>query len=112
MTSLVKGSHTGLASLADAGLAATGLPLAALPSPNTPRWANHTSFRVDSVADEFQMRKESQTAHARLAEWTVRKAQWRKDRAEGKAPEVLKPQQNDRPEYVKKSVDRFYLLLF
>jgi len=96
MTSLVKGSHTGLASLANAGLAATGLPLAALPSPNTPRWANHTSFRVDSVADEFQMRK----------------AQWRKDRAEGKAPEVLKPQQNDRPEYVKKSADRFYLLLF
>lgn len=41
MTSLVKGSHTGLASLANAGLAATGLPLAALPSPNTPRWANH-----------------------------------------------------------------------
>jgi hypothetical protein len=33
MTSLVKGSHTSLA-----GLAATGLPLAARPSPNAPLW--------------------------------------------------------------------------
>lgn len=121
---------------------------AALPSPNTPPWVNHISFRVDSVADlqamktrlqasgvevlgvtdhhifksiyffdpngvrleltaqladEFQMRSESQTAHARLAEWTARKARWRQDRAEGKAPKLLKPQQNDRPEYVKKN---------
>ena len=119
---------------------------AALPSPNTPLWVNHISFRVDSVqaledmktrlqahgvevlgvtdhhifhsiyffdpngvrleltaqlADELQMMKESKTAHARLAEWTARKAQWRRDRAEGKAVEALKPQQNDRPEFVK-----------
>jgi len=119
---------------------------AALPSPNTPLWVNHISFRVDSVqaledmkarlqahgvevlgvtdhhifhsiyffdpngvrleltaqlADELQMMKESQTAHARLAEWTARKEQWRRDRAEGKALEALKPQQNDRPEFVK-----------
>jgi glyoxylase I family protein len=50
------------------------------------------------VADEFQMLKESKTAHARLDEWTARKAQWRCDRAAGKAPAILKPQQNDRPE--------------
>jgi glyoxylase I family protein len=50
------------------------------------------------VANEFQMLKESKTAHARLDEWTTRKAQWRQDRAAGKAPATLKPQQNDRPE--------------
>jgi glyoxylase I family protein len=116
---------------------------AALPSPNTPLWVNHISFRVDSqqalldmkarleahgvevlgitdhhifhsiyffdpngvrleltaqLADEFQMLQESKTAHARLAEWTARKEQWRKDRAAGKAADPLKPQQNDRPE--------------
>jgi glyoxylase I family protein len=50
------------------------------------------------VADEFQMLKESKTAHARLEEWTARKDQWRSDRAAGKASAPLKPQQNDRPE--------------
>jgi catechol 2,3-dioxygenase-like lactoylglutathione lyase family enzyme len=50
------------------------------------------------LADEFQMLQESKTAHARLAEWTARKEQWRKDRAAGKVGEALKPQQNDRPE--------------
>ena len=118
---------------------------AALPSPNTPLWVNHISFRVDTqqalvdmkarleangievlgvtdhhifhsiyffdpngvrleltaqLADEFQMLQESKTAHARLAEWTARKEQWRKDRAAGKAADALKPQQNDRPEVV------------
>jgi catechol 2,3-dioxygenase-like lactoylglutathione lyase family enzyme len=116
---------------------------AALPSPNTPAWVNHISFRVDSqqalrdmkerleangvevlgitdhhifhsiyffdpngvrleltaqLADEFQMLQESKTAHARLAEWTARKEQWRADRAAGKLADPLKPQQNDRPE--------------
>jgi glyoxylase I family protein len=120
---------------------------AALPSPNTPAWVNHISFRVDSqqalrdmkarleahgvevlgitdhhifhsiyffdpngvrleltaqLADEFQMLEESKTAHARLAEWTARKEQWRQDREAGKAAEPLKPQQNDRPEYAGK----------
>ena len=120
---------------------------AALPSPNTPSWVNHISFRVDSrqalidmkarlqangvevlgitdhhifhsiyffdpngirleltaqLADEFQMLQESRTAHSRLADWTARKEQWRKDRAAGKAAEPLKPQQNDRPELVGK----------
>jgi glyoxylase I family protein len=119
---------------------------AALPSPNTPLWVNHVSFRVDNVqalldmkarleahgievlgvtdhhifksiyffdpngvrleltaqlADEFLMLQESKTAHARLNEWTARKQQWRKDRAAGKAVQALKPQQNDRPEFVK-----------
>jgi len=119
---------------------------AALPSPNTPLWVNHISFRVDSIqaledmkarlqahgvevlgvtdhhifhsiyffdpngvrleltaqlADAFQMLQESKTAQARLNEWTSRKQQWRKDRADGKAAEPLKPQQNDRPEYTK-----------
>ena len=50
------------------------------------------------VASEFQMLKESTSAHARLDEWTARKQQWRAERAQGKAPEKLKPQQNDRPE--------------
>ncbi|HOZ64288.1 MAG TPA: VOC family protein [Burkholderiaceae bacterium] len=54
------------------------------------------------VADEFQMLQESKTAHARLAEWTARKEQWRKDRASGRVAEALKPQQNDRPEYTAK----------
>ena len=99
---------------------------AALPSPNTPLWVNHISFRVNTVpeleamktrlqaegiavlgvtdhhvfksiyffdpngvrleltvqlADEVQMQKESSTAHARLAEWTARKQQWRAERA-------------------------------
>jgi glyoxylase I family protein len=101
---------------------------AALPSPNTPLWVNHISFRVDTVADleamktrlqaegievlgvtdhhvfksiyffdpngvrleltaqladANEMKKESQTAHARLAEWTARKQQRRKDKAAG-----------------------------
>ena len=116
---------------------------AALPSPNTPAWVNHISFRVNSaddleamkarlqahgvevlglidhqifksmyffdpngvrleltaqLADEFQMLQESKTAHARLDEWSARKAQWRIERAKGAAPATLKPQQNDRPE--------------
>lgn len=120
---------------------------AAEPSPNTPKWVNHISFRVDSIqalldmktrleaegievlgvtdhhifhsiyffdpngvrleltaqlADEFQMLQESKTAHARLRDWTARKEQWRRDRAEGKAGAPLKPQQNDRPEFVPK----------
>ncbi len=54
------------------------------------------------LADEFQMLQESKTAHARLAEWTARKVQWRADRAAGLAPEALKPQHNDRPELVNK----------
>lgn len=117
---------------------------AAQPSPNTPAWVNHISFRVSHIAeleamkerlqahgvevlglvdhhifksiyffdpngvrleltaqlaDEFQMLQESKTAHARLNEWTARKAQWRIDRAQGAAPAKLKPQQNDRPEF-------------
>lgn len=54
------------------------------------------------LADEFQMLQESKTAHARLAEWTARKEQWRQDRASGKASAPLKPQQNDRPEFARK----------
>lgn len=54
------------------------------------------------LADEFQMLQESKTCHQRLDEWTARKEQWRKDRAAGKASQPLKPQQNDRPELVKR----------
>ncbi|MCZ8094775.1 MAG: VOC family protein [Acidovorax sp.] len=53
------------------------------------------------VANEEQMAKDSTVAHARLNEWTARKEQWRKERAEGKAAVPLKPQQNDRPEFVR-----------
>ena len=116
---------------------------AALPSPNTPLWVNHISFRVDSVDDlqamktrleaagievlgvtdhhifksiyafdpngvrleltaqlagEFEMLQQSTSVHARLAEWTARKAQWREERKAGGAAQALKPTQNDRPE--------------
>jgi glyoxylase I family protein len=50
------------------------------------------------LADEFEMLEESKVAHSRLAEWNARKAQWRADRADGRGPTTLKPQQNDRPE--------------
>ena len=53
------------------------------------------------VANEEQMAKDSTVAHARLNEWTARKEQWRKERAEGKNAAPLKPQQNDRPEFVR-----------
>ena len=58
------------------------------------------------LADEFQMLQESKTAHARLAEWTARKEQWRRERAAGKTTAALKPQQNDRPELLKDSALR------
>ncbi len=123
---------------------------AAEPSPNTPKWVNHISFRVNTVADleamkarlaaagvdvlgvtdhhifksiyffdpngirleftaqladEFQMLQESKTAHARLAEWSARKAAWRVARdaavAAGLPAPALKPQTNDRPELVR-----------
>jgi glyoxylase I family protein len=50
------------------------------------------------LASEMQMLAESRSAHARLAEWNERKAVWRRQRAEGRGPAVLAPQQNDRPE--------------
>ncbi|MCY7308110.1 MAG: VOC family protein [Rhodoferax sp.] len=50
------------------------------------------------LADEFQMLQESQTAHARLNEWTARKHQWRAERPNGVATAPLKPKTNDRPE--------------
>lgn len=116
---------------------------AALPSPNTPLWVNHISFRVDSVADlesmktrlqaegievlgvtdhqvfksiyffdpngvrleltaqladAAHMQKESHTAHARLAEWTARKQQWRTERGQARGVETGQPPRNDRPE--------------
>jgi len=58
------------------------------------------------VADEFRMLQESQTAHTRLNEWTARKEQWRKDRAQGKASGALKPQQNDRPEVARRAAGK------
>lgn len=121
---------------------------AALPSPNTPLWVNHISFRVNTVqeledmktrlqaegievlgvtdhhifksiyffdpngirleltaqlADAVQMQKESLTTHARLNEWTERKKLWRAERAAGKTTAPLKPQHNDRPEFVSPS---------
>ena len=57
--------------------------------------------RAAQVANEEQMAKDSTVAHARLKEWTARKEQWRKERAEGKVAAPLKPQQNDRPEFAR-----------
>lgn len=51
------------------------------------------------LADAVQMARESTTAHARLAEWTARKQQWRAERAAGASSTPLKHQHNDRPEY-------------
>ena len=50
------------------------------------------------LASDMQMLAESKTAHARLAEWNRRKDEWRRQRAAGQGPAMLKPQQNDRPE--------------
>jgi glyoxylase I family protein len=52
------------------------------------------------LADEEHMAKDSKVAHPRLAEWTARKEQWRRERAAGQEAAPLKPQSNDRPEYV------------
>ena len=52
------------------------------------------------VASAEQMHKDSTTARARLDAWTERKAQWRRERAEGQTGAPLKPAQNDRPEFV------------
>ena len=52
------------------------------------------------LASPEQMAKDSTVAHARLAEWTARKQQWRQARAEGQVSAPLKPQTNDRPELV------------
>ena len=57
---------------------------------------------LTQLANDEQMEKDSTVAHARLREWTARKEQWRKERAEGKVDAPLKPQQNDRPEFVRK----------
>jgi glyoxylase I family protein len=58
------------------------------------------------VADEFQMLKESTSAHARLNEWSARKAVWRQERAAGKVAAPLKPQQNDRPEVAARAAQK------
>lgn len=50
------------------------------------------------LASDMQMMEESKTAHARLAEWTRRKDEWRRERASGQGSAPLKPQRNDRPE--------------
>jgi glyoxylase I family protein len=122
---------------------------AALPSPNTPAWVNHISFKTDSIdslqrmkarlelagvevlgvtdhhifksiyffdpngvrleltadiATDEEMEADSKTARARLDEWTARKQAWRAEKAAalaaGQPAPKLKPQQNDRPEYV------------
>ena len=52
------------------------------------------------LANDEQMAKDSTVAHERLRAWTARKEQWRKERAEGKSSAPLKPETNDRPEFV------------
>ncbi|MFZ4288542.1 VOC family protein [Variovorax sp. HJSM1_2] len=54
------------------------------------------------LADTVQMHKDSLVARERLDAWTARKAQWRAERAAGQTAGSLKPQQNDRPEYLAK----------
>ena len=55
------------------------------------------------LASEMQMQEESQHAHGRLEEWTRRKNEWRRERAAGGGPPLLKPQQNDRPEVAERA---------
>jgi glyoxylase I family protein len=55
------------------------------------------------LASEMQMFEESKQAHSRLAEWTRRKDEWRRERAAGGGPPVLKPQRNDRPEVAERA---------
>jgi glyoxylase I family protein len=55
------------------------------------------------LASEKQMMEESKTAHARLAEWTERKNEWRRERAAGGAATAVKPQRNDRPEVAERA---------
>lgn len=55
------------------------------------------------VADAAQLEAESKTAHVRLNAWTARKEQWRQERAAGKVDAPLKPDTNDRPEFVPKA---------
>jgi hypothetical protein len=50
------------------------------------------------IADEYEMLEESSTAHARPAEWTAGKEQWRRDRAAGRDARPPKPAQHERPE--------------
>lgn len=50
------------------------------------------------LASDEHMERESRSAHARLAEWSARKQQWRKERASGQGGAALKPQRNDRPQ--------------
>lgn len=52
------------------------------------------------LASDAEMLEASRSVHARLAEWNVRKAQWRADRAAGRAAAAARPQRNDRPEFV------------
>lgn len=54
------------------------------------------------LASQEEMERESHAAHARLAEWTARKAGWRKARAEGRASQPRTPGRNDRPEFSSK----------
>ncbi len=49
------------------------------------------------------MFEESKHAHDRLAEWTRRKDEWRRERAAGGGPSILKPQRNDRPEVAERA---------
>jgi glyoxylase I family protein len=55
------------------------------------------------IASDMQMQEESRSAHARLAEWTRRKDEWRRARAGGGESGPLKPQQNDRPEVAERA---------
>ncbi|MDD0817230.1 VOC family protein [Curvibacter sp. HBC28] len=52
------------------------------------------------LANDADMARESTTAHQRLKAWTARKEQWRQERAAGQVAAPLKPQHNDRPEFV------------
>ena len=63
-------------------------------------------IRVELAAQQAspqQMQAASLEAHARLAEWTQRKQQWRLQRPDDRAQGALRPTRNDRLEYGGKS---------
>lgn len=55
------------------------------------------------LASALQMKAESASVHERLAEWTRRKDEWRRERAAGQGATLAKPQHNDRPELAERA---------
>ena len=106
MTALVTGGVSGLGEASAVALLERGLNVVAVDlneergAAMEKEYAGRLKFVKADVADAEQMAKDSTVAHERQNAWTARKEQWRKERAEGKVDTLLKPETNDRPEFV------------